>query len=177
MAKANIELVDIRDDKSVVVFYDTGTCRPYKSVDVLPKTALTWLEKHQPAADPDPVEEVVEEPIVQVEEPVVLTVVPQVPAVVSEKIQEPEKPLLRGLVAMAPFVAAIGVINMLIVFVAGIGILAEIWEAVKLVLIELGQEAREGIRPVIQELRVWWAESVRFRQEIILLDKWAEDAI
>lgn len=47
MSKANIVSVDIRNDNSVVVYYSTGTCRPYKSADVLPKTVRTWLDSHQ----------------------------------------------------------------------------------------------------------------------------------
>lgn len=47
MSKASIVSVDIRDDNSVVVYYSTGTCRPYKSAEVLPKTVRAWLDSHQ----------------------------------------------------------------------------------------------------------------------------------
>lgn len=47
MSKANILSVDIRDDNSVVVYYSTGTCKPYKSAEALPKTVRAWLNSHQ----------------------------------------------------------------------------------------------------------------------------------
>ena len=40
---AKIITVDVRNDRSVVVYYSTGTCRPYKA-DRLPKTVKAWLD-------------------------------------------------------------------------------------------------------------------------------------
>lgn len=51
MAKASIINVTFNNDGTVTVTYSTGTIRPYKSVSVLPKTALGWLESHK---EPDP---------------------------------------------------------------------------------------------------------------------------
>ena len=47
MSKASILSVDVRNDNSVVVYYTTGTCRPYKSAEALPKTVRAWLDSHQ----------------------------------------------------------------------------------------------------------------------------------
>ena len=67
-SKAKVSSIDMRDDGSVIVIYDTGTYRPYKSMDVLPKTVKAWIEAHQtepeaPETAPEPPTEADTEPI------------------------------------------------------------------------------------------------------------------
>jgi len=46
MMKTSIVSVDIRNDNSVVVYYSTGTCKPYKSMEKIPGTVRQWLADH-----------------------------------------------------------------------------------------------------------------------------------
>lgn len=45
--RTSIVSVDVRDDKSVLVYYSTGTTRPYKSLDTVPATVKAWLQEHE----------------------------------------------------------------------------------------------------------------------------------
>lgn len=49
MAKAKVINVDIRNDGSVIAYYDTGSTKAFKSVDALPKTVSSWLDTNAPA--------------------------------------------------------------------------------------------------------------------------------
>lgn len=46
MSKSIINLVEVRSDNSVIVYYESGITRPYRNMDVLPKTAKAWLDSH-----------------------------------------------------------------------------------------------------------------------------------
>lgn len=47
MSKAKINLVEVRSDHSVIVYYESGITRPFKNMDMLPKTAKAWLDSHK----------------------------------------------------------------------------------------------------------------------------------
>lgn len=49
MSKSIINLVEVRSDHSVIVYYESGITRPFKNMDMLPKTVRTWLDNNQAA--------------------------------------------------------------------------------------------------------------------------------
>ena len=173
---ANITAVDIRDDKSVLVYYDTGFTKAYKSADVLPKTALTWLEAHQEpvtvktVATPDGIAyEVSEVPFEASQEPVEATsIVPVVncpPAVVDV----PEQPQNRIVwyIPTIPYLLALGAVEAVLYMVSVLGVIAGIAEVVSPYVIRAVKLGIEVGKDLASLARAWWRESMAWRAELI----------
>ncbi len=176
---ANITAVDIRNDKSVLVYYDTGFTKAYKSADVLPKTALTWLEQHQEpvtvktVATPDGI---VNEVHTAPQEPAEATaIVPVVncPPVVVDVPEQPQNRLV-WYIPTIPYLLALGAVEAVLYMVSVLGAIAGIAEVVSPYVI---QAVRLGVR-VGKDLatlaRAWWRESMAWRAELIAEWKPAE---
>ena len=165
MAKAKVINVDIRNDGSVVAYYDTGSTKAFKSVDALPKTVSSWLDANAPApvtvqATETGIVLVAPAKVVEtiMEEPAQLPVV----AATSKRHTEPveswrdmEPKLIWTLPAIPYMFAWWGVI------VALIGV-----RALGLV-VEATVEGVRIFRHVAQFLRAWWKQSTGFRAELL----------
>ena len=169
---ANITAVDIRDDKSVLVYYDTGFTKAYKSADILPKTALTWMEAHQEpvtvktVATPNGiVNEVITVPQDPAEATAIVPLVNCPPAVV----EAPEQPQNRLVwyIPTIPYLLALGAVEAVLYMVNVLGVIAGIVEVVGPYVI---QAVRLGMRvgnDLATLARAWWRESMAWRAELI----------
>lgn len=249
------------------VTYDSGSEKLYPA-DKMPKTVKAWLETHQPAADPEPKEDLVNmnvEAMKHVEEfaQTVLSLPAEVqskawdkigkvltpeelhtaqlyvgsyhlmtdrsfyntvrdslseqiwnemhqepetdpvsaketmPAVIQapsthQKPQkrteitpvvnipiEPKKPLLRGFIAMTPYIAAMEFINLLILIVSVLGIIAEIGAAIFEVLTDYKKDAAALANVLIKiatenarAFKLWLSQSIAWRGELV--EEWRE---
>ena len=130
-----------------------------------------WNEMHQ-EPEPDPVS--VEESVVQAPPAVVEAVVP---AVVEKT--EPEKPRLRWLIPVIPYVAAYNVIQALILIINTIMVVADIGSAIVEVMTDYKKDAAALIKILInvaaknaKAFMVWLKQSMAWRAELV--EEWRE---
>lgn len=177
MAKARIELVDVRDDGSVIVFYTTGTCRPYKSKDYLPKTALAWLEEHpqhEPVRFTATPEGVVVEHITEQNTEQAETSVMVIDKADPEPAADPVKVVISPVAAVmltGLMIARAAVLGVLAI-VRALGLLADGTER----MIRAVNKAWWMIYPPVAKngriwanmARIWVTESWQFRRELLI---------
>lgn len=175
MAKAKVINVDIRNDGSVVAYYDTGSTKAFKSVDALPKTVSSWLGTNAPA----PV-------TVQATETGIVLVAPaEVVETIMETAQEPEQlpvvaatpkrhtvpadswrdmePNWMWMLPTIPYVFAWWAVIAALVGVRALGLVVEGVEK----SVHLAQA-------VVKFLSIWWRQSTGFRAELLRECKIAE---
>ena len=165
---AKVINVDIRNDGSVVAYYDTGSTKAFKSVDALPKTVSSWLGTNTPA--PVTVQatengivlvapaEVVETIMETAQEPA------QLPATISTPKRQTEpadswrdmEPKLIWTLPAIPWMFAWWAVIAALVGVKVVGLVVEgVEKSVHL--------ARDGVK----FLRAWWKQSTGFRAELL----------
>ena len=168
MAKAKVINVDIRNDGSVIAYYDTGSTKAFKSVEATPKTVKTWLDANAPA--PVTVQatetgivlvapaEVVETIMETAQEPAQLPVV----AATSKRHTEPVdswrdmEPNWLWMLPTVPLVFAWWGVIVALIGVRALGLVAE------------GVEKSVHLaRGVVKFLRAWWKQSTGFRAELL----------
>lgn len=165
MAKAKVINVDIRNDGSVVAYYDTGSTKAFKSVDALPKTVSSWLDANAPApvtvqatetgivlvAPAKVVETIMEEPA-------------QLPAVAATPKRHTEpvdswrdmEPRWAWMLPTVPLVFAWWGVIVALIGVRTLGLVVKgVDKSVHL--------ARDGVK----FLRAWWKQSTGFRAELL----------
>lgn len=162
--------VDVRDDGSVVVYYSTGTCRPYKA-DRLPKTVKAWLDDNGServvvkATENAVVIEAVKEDAETTEQATESTAQTSEQATENETehtsmiaaidqarpvktVSEPLKPLKRWIIPTIPYLIAYGAIKVLIGIVA---ILASVAGATETAGEIIQKVMRETIKPTVKK--------------------------
>ena len=180
-------------DGSVVTYYSTGTCRPYKTLDKLPKTVKTWLDENgtqrvvvRATEEAVVIETVTQEPedqATEVTEPIADTE-PIAEAKATETVSEPLKPLKRWIIPTLPYLIAYGAVKAMIGIVAILAIIAGATEATGAIIHKVMREtikptARKATKATMQymqdtwkELKAWCIASNQFRNELI--DEWKE---
>ena len=166
MAKAKVINVDIRNDGSVIAYYDTGSTKAFKSVDALPKTVSSWLDANTPA--PVTVQATETGIVLVAPAEVVETLpaeVPQLPApvTVAEKAHtEPVdswrdmEPNWLWMLPTVPLVFAWWGVIVALIGVRALGLIAE------------GVEKSVHLaRGVVKFLSAWWKQSTGFRAELL----------
>ena len=165
MAKAKVINVDIRNDGSVVAYYDTGSTKAFKSVDALPKTVSSWLDANAPApvtvqatetgivlvAPADVVETIMEEAA-------------QLPATVPTPKRHTEpadswrdmEPNWLWMLPTVPLVFAWWGVIVALIGVRALGL-----------FVEGVEKTGQLVQAVVKFLSVWWKQSTGFRAELL----------
>jgi len=165
MAKAKVISVDIRNDGSVVAYYDTGSTKAFKSVEALPKTVSTFLEANAPA----PVTvQATETGIVLVAPAKVVETIMEEPAQLPATIPTPKRQtepadswrdMEPNWLWMLPTVPLVFAWWGVIVAMIGVRVLGLVVEGVE----KSVHLARDGVK----FLRAWWKQSTGFRAELL----------
>ena len=165
MAKAQVINVDIRNDGSVIAYYDTGSTKAFKSVDALPKTVSSWLDANAPA----PV-------TVQATETGIVLVAPtevaenimeeaaQLPATVPTPKRHTEpadswrdmEPRWIWTLPAIPYMLAWWAVIAALVGVKALGL-----------AVEGVEKSVHLVRDMVKFLSIWWKQSTGFRAELL----------
>lgn len=174
--KTSIVSVDIRDDNSIIVYYSTGTYKPYRNMEKIPGTVRQWLADHpEPApvtvtatpegveirtADPEqaPAEctaIVVAKPAPAEMATVAAPVIISPPAAVNAEIDTPERLRLAPLavVELAALGATYNGLMVLALAAHTAAIAAEIAEATVEVIQDIGTDTGTAIHRTGHRLR------------------------
>ena len=166
MAKAKVINVDIRNDGSVVAYYNTGSTKAFKSVEATPKTVKTWLDVNAPA--PVTVQATETGIVLVAPAEVVETLpaeVPQLPApvTVAEKAHtEPVdswrdmEPNWLWMLPTVPLVFAWWGVIVALIGVRALGL-----------VVEATVEGVRIFRQVAVFVAAWWKQSTGFRAELL----------
>lgn len=168
MAKAKVINVDIRNDGSVVAYYDTGSTKAFKSVEVTPKTVKTWLDANAPA--PVTVQatetgivlvapaEMAETIMETAQEPAQLPVVAATPKRRTEPVDS-WRDIEPNWLWMLPTVPLVFAWWGVIVALIGVRALGLVVEGV--------EKSVHLVQGVIKFLSAWWKQSTGFRAELL----------
>lgn len=165
MAKAKVINVDIRNDGSVIAYYDTGSTKAFKSVEATPKTVKTWLDANAPA--PVTVQATETGIVLVAPAEVVETIMEEtaqlpVVAATSKRQTEPAdswrdmEPNWLWMLPTVPLVFAWWGVIVALIGVRALGLVVE------------GVEKSVHLaRGVVKFLRAWWKQSTGFRAELL----------